>query len=115
MDENVLKIDPKAAELAAEIVAALAALRPEKSLSFVLSPEGKLAVEQAISITDWGIGGNKPKLKETALENLSLINNIEAGHPVNVNLTDYEIKAMGEVLDVIRRVLENHQNGIVKK
>lgn len=66
-------------------------------------------------MADWGIGGNKPKLKEAALECLAHMGEAEAGEPVNVNFTEYELKSMAEVLSVIDRALERQEEGILKK
>jgi hypothetical protein len=35
------------------------------------------------------------------------------GDPVNVNFTEYEIKAMGEVVSVIEKALEQHEDGVL--
>ena len=106
-------INPERLELAEEIFQTLAELRPEKSLSFTLSAEGAEAVQDALLTTEWGIGGNKPKLKEAALEVLGAINEVPQGQPVNVNLTEYEIKAMGEVVDAVKKAADSHQEGVL--
>ena len=56
-------INPARLEVAEEIFRTIADLRPERSLSFTLSQEGAEAVQDALMIVEWGIGGNKPKLK----------------------------------------------------
>lgn len=106
-------INPERLELAEEIFKTLADLRPEKSLSFTLAVEGAEAVEDALLIVEWGIGGNKPKLKEAALEVVSAINEVPHGQPVNVNLTEYEIKAMGEVVEAVNKAGESHKEGVL--
>jgi hypothetical protein len=98
MSNEVITIDVPIVEKSLEIFTTLAELRPEKSLSFVLTEEGVEAMQEAIKLTDWGIGGNKPKLKEAAIECLEQMGEAEAGAPVNVNFTEYELKAMTEVL-----------------
>lgn len=108
-----IRIDPDITEVAQTIFTELANLKPETSLSFTLSEQGADAISQAITLAEWGIGGNKPKLKETALENLNAIDQIPSGEPVNVNFTKYEVKAMGEVLSVIEKALETHDEGVL--
>lgn len=108
-----IKIDPNITEVAQNIFSELANLKPETSLSFTLTEQGADAISQAIVLAEWGIGGNKSKLKETALENLSEIDQVPAGEPVNVNFTEYEVKAMGEVLSVIEKALDKHEDGIL--
>ena len=110
-DENM--INPELLPKAAEIISILAQQRPEKSLSFVLSAEGADAVSDMIKIVAWGIGGNKPKIKATAFEVLGSINEVPSGAPVNVNLTEHEIKAMQEVLAAVEKAHERHQEGVL--
>ena len=110
---NEIKINPEIFDSAKEIFSTLADQRPEHSLSFVLSKEGTEAVLDSIKIVEWGIGGNKPKLKEAALEVLGDISAIDAGSPINVNLTEYELKAMGEVVMAIEKAESDHQDGIL--
>jgi hypothetical protein len=108
-----IRINPELFSKAKEIFGTLALQRPEHSLSFVLSSEGAEAVFDTIKIVEWGIGGNKPKLKATALEVLGNIGAVDAGSPINVNLTEYEIKAMGEVVEAIDKAESNHQDGML--
>ncbi|MCB2179866.1 hypothetical protein KQH54_01950 [bacterium] len=108
-----IKIDPIITEIAQNIFTELANLKPETSLSFTLNEQGSNAISQAIALAEWGIGGNKPKLKEAALENLNAIDEIPPGEPVNVNFTKYEVKAMAEVLSVIEKALETHTDGVL--
>jgi hypothetical protein len=114
MTADVLSINVAILEKGLEIFDVLSGLTPEKSLSFVLTDEGAEAVQLAIPLTEWGIGGNKPKLKETALECLAQINEAEAGDPVNVNFTEYEVKSMGEILAVFQKALEEQEDGILE-
>lgn len=113
MTKEEIEINLKITEIAKEIFSELSELKPESSLSFTLSEEGMEAISQAIELAEWGIGGNKPKLKQTALEILEEIEKIEPGEPVNVNFTEYEVKSMGEVLSVVEKALENHEEGVV--
>jgi hypothetical protein len=114
MSAEVLTLKVPIAELGIEIFTVFSELPPEKSLSFVLTEEGVEAIQLAPTLVDWGIGGNKPKLKQTALECLSLMQDAEAGVPVNVNFTEYEIKAMGEVLGVFEKALEKQEDGLLE-
>jgi hypothetical protein len=36
---------------------------------------------------------------------------VSVGEPVNINFTEYEIKSMGEVLEVLTKALEVHEDG----
>ena len=110
-----IKIKPEIVRIAHVIFSEFSNLKPERSLSFSLTDEGVEAINEAKKLADWGIGGNKPKLKETALEHLEILEKSKAGEPVNVNFTEYEIKAMGEVLAVIEKALEIHEDGILYK
>jgi hypothetical protein len=114
MTADVLSLDVAIAEKGVEIFDVLSGLTPEKSLSFVLTDEGVEAIQLAIALTEWGIGGNKPKLKETALECLNQISEVDAGDPVNVNFTEYEVKSMEEVLAVFQKALEQQKDGILE-
>lgn len=115
MSTEVLTIDVPTVEKSKEIFTSLSDLRPEKSLSFVLTEDGVEAIQEAKKLAEWGIGGNKPKLKAAAIECLDHMGEAEAGTPVNVNFSEYEIKAILEVLSVIERALERQEDGILKK
>lgn len=108
-----LMITPESVELAQNIMKQLSELRPEHSFSFLLSEDGVAAIGESLKIAEWGIGGNKPKLKTTALEILTNIGESAAGDPVNVNFTEYEIKAIGEVFEVLGKALGNHKEGFL--
>ena len=108
-----IQVNLEAVELAKEIFEQLSQVRPEHSLSFVLNEEGTAAIIESIKIAEWGIGGNKPKLKATALEILGEISEVETGDPVNVNFTEYEVKSMNEVYEVIVKALEDHEDGVL--
>jgi hypothetical protein len=113
IDKKEVQINPEVVGVAQQIMEHLAQVRPEHSLSFVLNAEGVSAIDESIKIAEWGIGGNKPKLKATALEILNSISEAEPGDPVNVNFTEYEVKAMEEVLDVLGKALETHEDGLL--
>lgn len=108
-----LRINPELLVKAKEIFSTIGQYRPEHSLSFVLSPEGADAVSDTLKIVEWGIGGNKSKLKATALEVLGEINGVPSGAPVNINLTEYELKSMDEVVTAIEKAIENHRDGVL--
>lgn len=110
-----ITINPEIVKVAQAIFTEFSTLKPERSLSFSLTEEGVDAISEAKKLADWGIGGNKPKLKETALEYIEGLEDSNPGEPLNVNFTEYEIKAMGEVLSVIERALENHEDGVLSK
>lgn len=112
---NEIVIDPEVVEVAQNIFIEFVALRPEHSLSFTLTDQGIEAISEAKKLADWGIGGNKPKLKEAAIDYLEVLGEASAGDPVNVNFTEYELKAMGEVLSVIEKALEDHNEGVLSK
>lgn len=109
--DTKVQIDIESVELAKQIMDQLSQVRPEQSLSFVLNDDGFAAIDASIKIAEWGIGGNKPKLKATALEILNAINEVSVVEPVNINFTEYEIKSMGEVLEVLTKALEVHEDG----
>ncbi|MFN2146292.1 MAG: hypothetical protein ACK2T7_13140 [Anaerolineales bacterium] len=111
---ETMSINPGILELAKEIFGTLAEQRPEQSLSFVLSDDGEEAVSDAVKIVEWGIGGNKSKLKATALEVLEEMDQVPAGAPININLTEYELKAMEEVVAAVEKAIDNHQDGVLE-
>ena len=111
--DTKVQIEVESVELAKQIMDQLSQVRPEQSLSFVLNDDGVAAIGESIKIAEWGIGGNKPKLKATALEILNSINEVAAGEPVNINLTEYEVKSMEEVLEVLTKALEVHEEGVL--
>ncbi|MEN8242841.1 MAG: hypothetical protein ABFS17_13040 [Chloroflexota bacterium] len=115
MSADELMINVPIVEKALEIFSTLTVIRPEKSFSFILTEEGLEAIQEAGKLAEWGIGGNKPKLKIAALECLALIGSGEPGDPVNVNFTEYELKSCAEILSVIERALTNHEDGLLKK
>lgn len=110
-----INIKPEIVKIAHVIFSEFASMKPERSLSFSLTEEGVDAISEAKKLAEWGIGGNKPKLKETALEYIEDLEDSNPGEPLNVNFTEYEIKAMGEVLSVIERAMENHEEGVLSK
>ncbi len=108
---KTITIDPHLVTVAQDMFSEIIQVRPEHSLSFRLTEEGVGAVNEALKLAEWGIGGNKPKLKATAIEYLEPMSELKSGDPVNLNFTEYEIKAMQEVLAVIEKALEEHEEG----
>lgn len=111
IDQNEILVED--AETAREIVETIANIKPETSLSFTLSSEGLRAVMASLQLIDWGIGKNKPKLKAAALEVITPLADAEPGLPNNVNLTEFELKAMEEVLAVLERALSKEKDGVI--
>ena len=111
--EEKVQINLDGVKLAQKIMEQLAEVRPEHSFSFVLNEEGNQAISESIKIAEWGIGGNKSKLKATALEILESIDDIPTGEPVNINFTEYEIKSITEVYDALGKALENQEDGFL--
>jgi hypothetical protein len=110
-----LEINEKALGIGLEIVQNLSELKPLSSLSFTLSNEGVEAVDEVLTLSEWGIGKNAYKLKEAALEIFNDILEHPMGAPINVNLTEYEIKAMKTVMELIESSLDKHTNGVLTK
>ncbi len=104
--ESKSEIPVEHLELGEEIIGAMAALRPFQSLSFALSEDGAAALAEMVGLTKKRMGKNMPKLREAALGVLTPLTSHSAGTPINVNLTDYEVKAMTEVLALIQRNLK---------
>ena len=111
MTENYVKINPELLEIAVDVFKTLSEQRAEHSFSFLLTEDGYNAVPDVIKVVEWGIGANKSKLKTTALEILTEIAEVEQGVPINVNMTDYELKSMVEVAQAIEKALESHDAG----
>jgi hypothetical protein len=114
-DTDRLEIDIEDIQTAQEIVGNIANLKPLTSLSFTLSAEGSSAVKEILRLIEWGIGKNKPKLKQAALDVFSPLLDSDPGVPNNINLTEFEIKATEEVLAVIERALSKYKDGMVTR
>jgi len=114
-DNNRIEINVVDLGTAMEIIETLAGLKPLTSFSFSLNEEGVSAVNEVLRLVEWGIGKNKPKLKEAALEVLLPLVEPEPGTPLNVNLTEYEVKSMEEVLALIVRALDKHKDGVLTR
>jgi hypothetical protein len=114
-DNNRIEINVVDLGTAVEIIENLAGLKPLTSFSFSLNEEGVSAVNEVLRLVEWGIGKNKPKLKEAALEVLLPLVEPESGTPLNVNLNEYEVKSMEEVLALIERALDKHKDGVLTR
>jgi hypothetical protein len=114
-DTDRLEIDIEDIQTAQEIVGNMSNLKPLTSLSFTLSVEGLNAVKETLRLIEWGIGKNKPKLKQAALDVMSPLAGSDPGVPNNINLTEFEIKAIEEVLAVIERALSKYKDGMVTR
>lgn len=90
-------------DLGKEIVGTLAELKPDSSFSFILSENGHRAVQAVYDLTESDMPGNMPRLQEAALEVLKPLFDDPAGTPLNVNLDENDVKAMGKVLELIER------------
>ena len=110
-----IEIDVDRLNQSREIVENLIELKPYTSLSFVLNDDGFAAIEETISLAEWGIGRNKTRIKEAALRVLNRLVAHPAGSPLNVNLTEKESESMDEVLWQIDRALEQHREGVLTK
>ena len=110
-----IEIEVEKIQQSREIIENLAELRPYTSFSFVLNDEGYAAMEQTISLAEWGIGRNKARIKEAALQVLNRLVAHPAGTPLNVNLTEKEAESLDEVLWQIDRALEQHKEGVLTR
>lgn len=114
MAAETLTVDERQMELAKSIVEELSKVRAETSFSFTLTEDGVGAVEETLKLIEWGIGGNKPKIKETALGIFTSFIVEKPGTPLNLHMDEYDLKAVGEVLAVIEKALEQHEDGVLK-
>jgi hypothetical protein len=110
-----IEIDVERIHQSREIIESLVELRPYRSFSFVLNDEGFAAIEETISLAEWGIGRNKSRIKEAALRVLNRLVAHPSGTPLNVNLTKKESESMDEVLWQIDRALEQHKEGLLTR
>jgi hypothetical protein len=113
MTETGYKINPELLEISKTIFSALSEQRPEQSFSFTLTQEGVEAIADVGKVVEWGIGGNKSKLKETAQEAIAEFERHSIGEPVNVNFTEYELKAMAEVVAAVEKAIDSHEDGVL--
>ncbi len=111
MADEIIKIDPELLVIAKDIFQQLSEQRADHSFSFTLTDEGFRSIPETIRVVEWGIGGNKSKLKATALEILSGIEEIDQGLPVNVNMSEYDLKSMEEVVLALEKALDSHEDG----
>lgn len=109
------EINEESLGIGLEIVQCLSEIKPLSSFSFTLNDAGVDAINEVLALTEWGIGKNAYKLKEAAMDVFSDILEHPDGAPVNVNLTEYEIKAMNKVTDLIERSLDKHTNSVLTK
>jgi molecular chaperone DnaK (HSP70) len=114
-DQNKIEINVESIQTAQEIIEAFTGLKPLSSFSFTLSMDGQDAVNEVLRLVEWGIGKNKSKLKDAALGVISPLAESVPGLPNNVNLTEFEIKSMEEVLSLIERTLSKHKDGVVTR
>lgn len=114
-DVDRIEIKKEDLQTAQEIIGAFTNLKPLTSFSFTLNDEGLTALKETLRLIEWGIGKNKLKLKEAALEVLSPLSDDDQGAPININLTEYEIKAMEEVSVLIERAISKHKDGMVTR
>lgn len=98
-----------------EIAGVLAELKPNTSLSFTLSEEGYAAIKETIRLVEWGMGKNMQKLKEAALGVLSPFLDDPAGNPLNVNLTEQEVKSLQEVHKLVERSVKRERDGVLSR
>ena len=114
MPDEIIKVDPELLTVARDIFQTLSEQRADHSFSFTLTDEGYRAVLDSIKVVEWGIGANKSKLKATALEVINEIAGIDQGLPVNVNMDEYDIKSIGEVVLALEKALESNVDGELK-
>lgn len=112
-DSEQIEIMVEDIQTAQEIVENIAKIKPLTSFSFTLSSEGQKAVNITLQLIEWGIGKNKAKLKQAALDVVSPLSGTEPGEPNNINLTEFEIKAMEAILGVIERALSKQKDGVL--
>jgi hypothetical protein len=115
VDADRIEIKIEDLQTAQEIIGTFVNLKPLTSFSFTLNGQGLTAVKETLRLIEWGIGKNKPKLREAALDVLSPLVDDDQGVPINLNLTEYEIKAMEEVSVLIERAISKHKDGVVTR
>jgi len=86
-----------------EIASSLAGLRAEHSFSFILNEEGHVALKELIDLSDDKIPKNMTRIKESIDEVFGSLSDKEPGTPLNVNLSEDDIKAMEKVLELVDR------------
>jgi hypothetical protein len=95
-----------------EVMQGIAGFQPYSSISFLATEPILDAVKEASELVDWGMAKNKQKMKETALEIMEHISEIEPGEPVNLNLDDYQLKSIAAAADLIERTLDERKDGV---
>ena len=110
-----MKINVENLEYAHTLVQQLSEFKPESSFSFRLSQQGYDAITEALSVAEWGMGKNMPKMRAAVLEIFEAILSDSPGEPVNVNFTEYECKSLQAAVDLIERSLAKQKDGVLKK
>ena len=114
-DTDRIEINIEDLQTAQEIFGTIVKIKPLTSFSFTLNGEGLTAIKETLRLVEWGIGKNKPKLKEAAIDILSPVVDVDQGLPININLNEYEIKAIEEVLALIDRSISKYKEGVVTR
>lgn len=86
-----------------EIVSVLAGLQPGKSFSFILNEQGISALKALCQLYEEKIPQNMTRIKESLDQILLPLSNEEPGIPLNLNLSEDDIRAMEKVLDLVDR------------
>ena len=107
-----MKLNVEYLTLGLKIVQSITQIKPLSSLSFSLSEEGVDAANEVMALTEWGLGKNAFKLKQSALGVFNYILKHPKGAPININLTESEIKAMKKVMNLIERSLNKRTTGV---
>jgi hypothetical protein len=109
---KIIQVDGDRLTLGLAIMQGIAEFQPYSSISFPSSEKVLTAVDEVSELVNWGMAKNKQKMKETTLEILDHISEVDPGEPVNLNLDDYELKSIAAAADLIERTLDEKKEGI---
>ena len=87
--------------------------RPFSSISFQSTGEIVSAAQEVKRLTEWGMAKNKHKMKESAVNTMDTILYVEPDDPVNFNLSKYELKSIKAVSKLVKRTLDQLEDGVV--
>ena len=107
-----LQVDEALIKTGLGVINELADFQPYSSISFMMTDQIFSALQEGRRLADWGMAKNKPKMKEAALDIIDEVLLVSPGNPVNLNLDEYQLKSLGEVVSLFSAALENKKDGL---
>lgn len=93
-------------QLALQIITTLNSIPPHTSLSFVLDQSGLDALQEIAEIVEEKFPKNMTNMRAAAIETLAPLTEGHPNVPLNVNLTEEDIKALQKIQEILERDLD---------